>query len=618
MRWEPSVRTRHLAVLLCLIILVTGVLLLFNTTRSLQTELRSRGSLIESLLLEQLFQLSQRAIFNRPLEDPKAAIGLDETVRSLIQSSTDGKSEVVYSAIVLLDGEVIVQSDPRGVFPAGPRDESRLPLFKSPGASPPRIRSYSRLVGASWTTQLWQIFQSDAVYEIGIPLSLGGSPYAQVVAGVSTESIRQQLSPTLQLSLLFSLIMILLALLVAMLSSNLVLWPLREVMQSIEQLEVASAMHGGSKGEAGDMQSLTQRLQELGRRFAGNRSEVETIRDQMQLVVRNLSERILLLDREQRVLLASPEAERLLGREAGQLRGRPLADSFPAAHPLVRLTREAFQRCQSIKQVVALPVPGEEGPQPVHISWQLFEERGKAAGALVTLRDFATLQQLETQLDFATKLGALNRITAGVAHEVKNPLHAMVLHLELLKAKLEAGQDPNSHIEILTTEVMRLTRVVQTFLDFTRPVELKPMELDANALVREVVLLAADARAKGIDIVEEYGEGPLQIKGDSDLLKQALLNIVINGCQAMPDGGQLRVRTERENGHVRITVSDQGPGISPEAREKIFNLYYTTKPKGSGIGLAQVFRAVQLHNGQIHVDSKSGQGASFQLSLPKA
>lgn len=618
MRWEPSVRTRHLAVLLCLIILVTSVLLLFNTARSLQTELRSRGSLIESLLLDQLFQLSQQAIFNRPLEDPKVAIGLDETVRSLIQSSTNGKSEVVYCAIVLLDGEVIAQSNPRGVFPAGPRDESSLRASTAEGASRPRVRRYASLVEASWTTQLWQIFREDAIYEIGIPLRMGEKPFAEVVAGLSTASIRQQLSPTIQLSLLFSLIMIMLALLVAMLSSNLVLWPLREVMQSIEQLEAASATQGGGYTGTGDMQSLTQRLQELGRRFAGNRSEVETIRDQMQLVVRNLSERILLLDREQRVLLASPEAERLLGKGAGQLRGRRLADSFPATHPLVRLTREAFLRCQSIKQVVGLPVPGEEGAQPVDVSWQLFEERGKAAGALVTLRDFATLQQLETQLDFATKLGALNRITAGVAHEVKNPLHAMVLHLELLKGKLTAGQDPSSHIDILTTEVMRLTRVVQTFLDFTRPVELKPMELDANTLVREVVLLAADARAQGVDIVEEYGNGPLQIKGDSDLLKQALLNIVINGCQAMPEGGQLRVRTERENGHVRITISDQGPGISPEAREKIFNLYYTTKPKGSGIGLAQVFRAVQLHNGQIHVESRNGQGASFQLSLPKA
>jgi signal transduction histidine kinase len=612
MRWEPSVRTRHLAVIFSLIVLVTGILLLFHTARSLQTELRARGSLVESLLLDQLFHLAQRAIFTRPEEDPKVAIGLDEAVRSLVSSSINEKSELVYCAIVLLDGEVVIQSDPNALFPHGARVAGNVP--------PPhqRVRSYRSLVEASWASQLWRIFQQDKIYEIGIPLRLGDEPYAQVVAGISTESIRQQLSPTIQLSAFFSVIMVVLAVLIALLSSNLVLWPLREVMESIGHLEAESALQTGSRPNQAEMQTISQRLRELGRRFAGNRTEVETIRDQLQQLVRNLSERVLLLDREQRVMLASPEAERLLCADGGHLRGKPLAESFPQSHPLVQLTQEAFQRCRSIKQMVDLPFPHLKETQQIHISWQLFEEGGKAAGALITLRDLATLQQLENELDFATKLGALNRITAGVAHEVKNPLHAMVIHLELLQGKLDAGQDPTSHVDILVGEVTRLKRVVQTFLDFTRPVELKPSEVDANILVREVVLLAADARAQGIDIVEEYGEGPLTIKADSDLLKQALLNIVINGCQAMPKGGRLQVTTERENGHVRITISDEGPGISAETREKIFNLYYTTKPNGSGIGLAQAFRAVQLHNGRIDVESPSGKGASFQLSLPKA
>ena len=106
------------------------------------------------------------------------------------------------------------------------------------------------------------------------------------------------------------------------------------------------------------------------------------------------------------------------------------------------------------------------------------------------------------------------------------------------------------------------------------------------------------------------------IKADHDLLKQALLNIVINGCQVMPDGGKLTLETARENGHILIAITDQGPGIKAEVRDKIFNLYYTTKPTGSGIGLAQAFRAVQLHNGRISVKSEPGRGASFEILLP--
>jgi signal transduction histidine kinase len=158
---------------------------------------------------------------------------------------------------------------------------------------------------------------------------------------------------------------------------------------------------------------------------------------------------------------------------------------------------------------------------------------------------------------------------------------------------------------------------VQTFLDFTRPVELKLQQMDANVLTREVVLLAADARAQGINMEERYGAGPLLIKADPDLLKQAILNIIINGCQVMPHGGRLAVHTGRdEENRVFIAITDSGPGIPEDARDKIFNLYYTTKPKGSGIGLAQAFRAVQLHNGRIKIESEVGAGACFRIILP--
>jgi signal transduction histidine kinase len=111
----------------------------------------------------------------------------------------------------------------------------------------------------------------------------------------------------------------------------------------------------------------------------------------------------------------------------------------------------------------------------------------------------------------------------------------------------------------------------------------------------------------------------LLIKADADLLKQALLNIVINGCQAMPEGGRLIVATARDrNRQIVIAVTDQGVGIPDEIREKVFELYFTTKPEGSGIGLAQAFRAVQLHNGRIEVDSKVGYGTRFRIILPAA
>ncbi|MBK9313179.1 MAG: hypothetical protein IPM55_02855 [Acidobacteria bacterium] len=600
MKWEPSVRTRHLTVIIFLIIVVTGALVCFNIARLLNAQTSSRKDAVERLT-DQMYTFAQQAINNRPLEEPKIAIALDDTVRSLIKASTGETKDFIYCALISTDGAIIAQSDP-------------LNLLHSVS----RVRPVDQLQTGRWYRQLFQLWRYDHVYEMSTTISLSKKPFARLVAGVESSTIRQKLSPSIKLSLIFGLIIASLCTLTAVLSSSLVLWPLREVMDSVEQLEAESAMLAEPRPVNAEMQSIAQRLRELGRRFAGNRTEIEAIRDQLQQVVGSLSERVLLLDRERRVLMASPEAEKMLSGGHFTLRGQKLSDALSYNHPISSLADRAYTSGQSLQEIATIKVNGTQTPQTIVASLQIFEDRGQPAGALLTLRDFETLQRLETQLDFATKLAALNRITAGVAHEVKNPLHAMVLHLELLGAKLDAGLDPRPHVDILMSEVNRLKRVVQTFLDFTRPVELKLQQVDANVLVREVILLAADARAQGVNIEEHYGKGPLIIKADPDLLKQALLNIIINGCQVMPAGGQLVISTGNDDGHVLISIADQGPGIPEESRDKIFNLYYTTKPKGSGIGLAQAFRAVQLHNGRIKVESEVGAGTCFRIMLPAA
>jgi signal transduction histidine kinase len=609
MSWEPSVRTRHLAVIIFLVILVTGVFLCFNIASLLNAQIASKENQPDpgyfpaaaDNFTDQLFTFAQRAIINRPLEEPQVAIGLDEGVRSMIKASTGKNKDFVYCAMKSIDDAIIAQSDP-------------LNILQSVG----QIRPIEELQDARWYEQLWMLYQDDNIYELKSTLIYNKKEFAHIITGVQASTLRAKLSPTIKLSLAVAVIIIGLCVLTALLSSNLVLWPLREVMESVEQLEAESTMQTEPRPVNIEMQSIAQRLRELGRRFAGNRTEIEAIRDQLQQVVGSLSERVLLLDRERRVIMASPEAERMLSGGSQSLRGQRLADVLSSNHPITSLVERAYASGQSLQEVASLNVNGSKQPQAIVASLQLFEDRGQPAGALLTLRDFETLQRLETQLDFATKLAALNRITAGVAHEVKNPLHAMVLHLELLGAKLDAGLDPKPHVDILMSEVNRLKRVVLTFLDFTRPVELKLHQVDANVLVREVVLLTADARAQGIDLEEHYGGSPLTIKADSDLLKQALLNIIINGCQVMPKGGKLIVETGKDDGHVFISITDHGPGIPEDARDKIFNLYYTTKPKGSGIGLAQAFRAVQLHNGRIKVLSEVGEGTSFKIILPSA
>ena len=239
---------------------------------------------------------------------------------------------------------------------------------------------------------------------------------------------------------------------------------------------------------------------------------------------------------------------------------------------------------------------------------------------MVRLRDAEAQRQLGRELQTADRLAALSRVSGGVAHEVKNPLNAMLLHVEVARAKLAHGDTAiEPQIEIISSEIARLDRVVKTFLDFTRPVELRMTTMPVSELLEEMVALARpQAEAAGIRVILEDDSGGAPVRVDRDLFKQAVLNVVVNAIEAMPHGGELRLACHSSASTAEIRISDSGPGIPPALSEKIFRLYFTTKEKGSGIGLAMTFRMVQLHDGTIEFSSQPGKGTTFTLRIPVA
>ncbi len=235
-------------------------------------------------------------------------------------------------------------------------------------------------------------------------------------------------------------------------------------------------------------------------------------------------------------------------------------------------------------------------------------------GRLITLRDVESRRQLEVQLGISSRLAAITRLTSGVAHEIKNPLNAMALHLEVLKSKLD-GERPEE-LDVIAREIKRLDNVVKTFLSFNKPIELQARPIDLTRVVEQVIaLVQVEAHARNIEI-ETSLKGKLWINGDPDLLQQAILNVVNNGLEAMLNGGNLTVRAEGGGDECLLSITDAGPGIAPEIRDRIFNLYFTTKEQGSGIGLATTFRVVQLHSGTIDFVSEQGKGTTFRLRFP--
>ncbi len=366
---------------------------------------------------------------------------------------------------------------------------------------------------------------------------------------------------------------------------------------------------------------MASKVTMLSQRLRGAQFEVSDLRGNIDRLLGDLEDAVFIFDREMRLMFASGSVEKFLGKERQDLVRLSLADIFPPNTTLGLLIAQAAQTGRLVRNRRVPTATNSGGAAVILLSVDLLESTPGGAtgtGLLVRLRDPEAQRKVGRELQTADRLAAISRISGGVAHEVKNPLNAILLHVEVAKAKLSRGDtDVVPQMEIISSEIMRLDRVVKTFLDFTRPVELRLETAPVRPLLDEIVELArpqADA-AKILVVVGQEADGA-EVRVDRDLLKQAMLNIVVNAMQAMPDGGELRFEAVAAEDSVEIRISDTGSGIPEALRDKIFRLYFTTKNEGSGIGLAMTFRIVQLHDGTIEFTSEPGKGTTFSIRLP--
>jgi len=224
--------------------------------------------------------------------------------------------------------------------------------------------------------------------------------------------------------------------------------------------------------------------------------------------------------------------------------------------------------------------------------------------------------EIEEQLRRADRLTALGELSAGMAHEIRNPLGSIRGTAEIIQDGIDPSDRRYEFTRILIKEVDRLNKVVKDFLDFARPAAAEKTWVDLNGLLEEVLLLTRQqARKTGVRAELEAGELP-EVPGNQEQLKQAFLNLVLNALQAMADGGRLTVSTGCENDEVTVRIADTGQGIPAENLARIFNPFFTTRQEGTGLGLAITHRIIQSHGGRIEATSEAGKGTTFILTLP--
>jgi len=502
------------------------------------------------------------------------------------------------------------------------------------GVQFPPYRDFRPLAKSGLWEKLWVLFRDTQKYQLAQGLGVPGQPpdiYVRVV--VYPRLIQKEIVPVILAHAEISVIALAGAILVAFLFSAVAFRPIGQLSRTLDLLtsgefESQEALPPASPS-SDEFGLVASKVNLLGQQLRGAQYDFSDLRGNFEQLLKDLEDAVLVFGRDRRLVMAAGSVEKFLGRDRSELIGKPLTDIFPATTSLGLLLQQAAQAGHSFRNR-RVPVEshgnGSTGVTVALVSVDVLETlqpsvgAGPGAGLMVRLRDPEATRQIGRQLQTADRLTAISRITGGVAHEVKNPLNAILMHVELARLKLAKGDnDLGQQMDIIANEIVRLDRVVKTFLDFTKPVELHLTDVPLDACVNDIAELARPlAERANIEVlVEQHADGA-SIGVDRDLFKQAMLNVVMNAIEAMPQGGRLQFDSSVSGDNAEIRISDTGCGIPAEVKEKIFRLYFTTKTKGFGIGLAMAYRIVQLHDGTIEFTSEPGKGATFIIRVPTA
>jgi PAS domain S-box-containing protein len=535
------------------------------------------------------------------------AFAMSEGLNAQLKTAKLDPPSIYEVSITNNDGKVLISTD-----------ESLRRKFLA------RRTNISQLTRRGYLHQAKVLAGPPRVYELDFPFNNGDQPFGEVRVVVSSGLLLNEISGNVRKFGTIVLLALVISTVLAAVVSRATLAPLSDISAQLDRISAGQydppvANAKGFAGGTDELGQVSRKITQVGQQLRGVHEIFSTLRENMDSVMAGLEDGLLLFTRDARAVMVSPAAEKFLGAPAGHFLGRRVNEIFPPGHPLHEVLHVQGDELSEIAAETDLDTIG--GTRRVGVSVQAIQEDGERMGALVTLRDLDSIESINTQLQVSERLAALGRITAGVAHEVKNPLNSMRLWLENLKESLRG--EPNSGaqqaVQVLDKEIDRLDAVVKRFLDFTRPMDVRLEATQLADVLKEVIEVAKPQLQKAkIHVAQLLPIDVPEVYVDRGLLKQAVLNLVLNAVEAMPTGGQLRLVLSRRGEMAEITVGDTGKGIPAENRQKIFQLFFTTRPGGSGIGLASTFRIVQLHNGSIDFTTEVGRGTTFRIELPLA
>ena len=369
-----------------------------------------------------------------------------------------------------------------------------------------------------------------------------------------------------------------------------------------------------------DLRQVSLQLEDAYKKLEDRAIQLINIQDYTQSILRSITSGVLTVGPDGSVATANPAAERMLGMSEFEMVPKPIGSLFRidggVSGDVAKVL--AGRLPLALREATLITASGGE----VHVQASTSRMRavgGNVLGAVVTLEDVSDIKALTDQLVRADRLAAMGELTAGVAHEVRNPLGVIRASVQLLE---DAKGDPSrihEAAEVIKQEIDRLDRVIKALLDFGRPSKPTLVHTDLNDVLQDVVLFTSRfAKQSSVVIVENLDPDLPLVHGDPDQLKQVFLNLVTNAVQAMDrTGGTITIETRGTGEYVEVSVSDTGPGIGSADLPKVFDPFFTKRAEGTGLGLTIVHRIIDEHEGHIEVES-GPQGTVFNVTLPAA
>ena len=345
-------------------------------------------------------------------------------------------------------------------------------------------------------------------------------------------------------------------------------------------------------------------------------SENETL----EMVLNSMTDGVLVTDLEHKIIFTNQGVHTLLP----MLRSEPeeqLLWEAVADNEIASFLKESVKK-NSQREDEEFTLDGSGPDRTLSFSVVPVNRDDEPHGNLILVSDITDRRKREARLRRAESLASLTTLAAGVAHEIKNPLGSIGIHIQLIQKALKQNQcldeeTAGRYLEIITEEIERLNGIVVDFLFAVRPMDTSMKRSTVNGVVEELIeFIKYELEENQVKLDTKLQRNLPKVDLDEKYMKQALINIIKNGVAAMNQGGTLKIVTREDQGFVHIDISDSGIGMSEEQLSKIFEPYYTTKEFGSGLGLTVVYKVIREHNGEVSVHSRENQGTTFTISLP--